>query len=92
MNDMFIVYQGGVYIQHIIGAFDDFEKAEVAAIDAIKAEPDDYHTMIIIKTKLNKSMASMWGEKILEIERKDHKWTKEPFGTAVPSQMEIKKK
>ena len=91
MNDIFIVCRKGVYIQYIIGAFDDFKKAEDAAVDAIKAEEDDYHIMFIIKTKLNKSMASMWGEKILEIERNDHKWTKKPIGIRVPSQMEIKK-
>ncbi|MCK5609252.1 hypothetical protein KAR91_45680 [Candidatus Pacearchaeota archaeon] len=52
---MYIVYREGVYMQGIIGLFEDKENAKDAAIKAMGSEKDDYHRMMVIEMPLNDS-------------------------------------
>ena len=54
MSDIYIIYREGVYMQGIVGVFDDFDEAEIQAVLAMDREKDDYHIMVVIKTYLNK--------------------------------------
>ena len=51
---MYVVYKEGVYIQGIIGIFEDKVNAKDEAIKAMELERDDYHTMVVVEIPLNK--------------------------------------
>ena len=52
---LYIVIKKGIYIQDIIGVFDDLEKAKTSALEKVSEEPDDHHSFHIAETELNKS-------------------------------------
>lgn len=51
---IYVVIRRGVYLQGIVGVFDNEEKATSAMNLCKKHEPDNYHSFSIIETELNK--------------------------------------
>ena len=51
--EIYILIKMGVYINDIIGIFDDSENTKEIALTMIKNEPDDYHTFYVYKRTLN---------------------------------------
>ncbi len=51
---IYIVCKEGIFIQDILGVFDDLDEAETCAVLAMDKEKDDYHEMVVIEMPLNK--------------------------------------
>jgi len=64
---VYVVYREGVYMQGMVGVYDDFEASQTGAIEAIRKEGDDYHTMCVVKMTLNQGKI----EKVFEVSRTD---------------------
>jgi hypothetical protein len=63
---LFTVIRKGVYRHEQIGVFDSDAKAGKAAIEALRQEYDTYHTMLVLESQLNVSIAkNLDDEKIL---------------------------
>ncbi len=47
MKTFYLVQRDGVYLQGVVALRETLEEAEEAAIEALKAESDSYHSMVI---------------------------------------------
>ena len=69
---LYIPYKRGIYMQQIVGVFDDLTAAKVASIHALEEENDDYHVVFIAKMKLNKSYAETINHSVGGYEKSDN--------------------
>ena len=76
-NDTYIVYRQGVYMQGVVGVFDDYEVSKACAIEAIWAEKDDWHTMRVIRMPFNVNNAGKPEKLLFEVTRKGMQILKE---------------
>lgn len=53
---MYLIIKAGVYIQGILGAYDNLGESINVANKAINAEPDDYHRIHIYKIPTNEAI------------------------------------
>ena len=67
MKELFVVYRQGVYIQAIIGVFDDLENAIKCGVVNMENESDDYHDFCINNIYLNTSFQSADTDRSFEI-------------------------
>lgn len=58
---MFVVTREGVGRHEIVGVFTTLKKAESAAIEAVQAEPDNYHRFCVIQLTINEVYKSSVG-------------------------------
>ena len=50
---LFLIFRQGVYRHDLLGVYTDPDDAENVAMEAIKLEGDDYHTIEVLSADLN---------------------------------------
>lgn len=61
-DEVFIVIKAGVYRHDIVGVFYREDDAKIAAENAAKLEPDDYHSFELVKMKVGDGPGNLFSE------------------------------